>query len=227
MLPKVIIYNSVSFDGRIRGFKVDKELYYDIASEWDVDAVLMDSNTLLTGFDAGTGEFQEEGEYKVPDVIETNDRPLLVVPDSSGKIRIWTEIIEMPFIRDVLVLCSRSTPQEYLDFLDKRYIKYMIVGYDNVNLGAALEELNLQFDVKSIRVECGGKVNGALLKDDLVEEICVLMHPVMVGGMSSNSIYTDPDLSSNSAVLDLKLLKMEKLRNEIIFLQYRIMKYKF
>ena len=55
MLPKVIIYNSVSLDGRIRGFKVDKELYYDIASEWDVDAVLMDSNTLLTGFDAGTG----------------------------------------------------------------------------------------------------------------------------------------------------------------------------
>ena len=123
MLPKVIIYNSVSFDGRIRGFKVDKELYHDIASEWDVDAVLMDSNTLLTGFDAGTGEFQEEGEHKVPDVIETNDRPLLVVPDSRGKIRIWTEIIEMPFIRDVLVLCSRSTPQEYLDFLDKQLHK--------------------------------------------------------------------------------------------------------
>jgi 2,5-diamino-6-(ribosylamino)-4(3H)-pyrimidinone 5'-phosphate reductase len=216
----------VSLDGRINGFKPDKELYYDIASEWNVEAVLMGSNTLLTRFDAGNGEFREEGEYKVSSVIENDERPLLVVPDSGGKIRIWSEVIEMPFIRDVLVLCSRSTPQEYLDFLDKRYIKYMIIGYDEVNLGAALEELNLQFRVKSLRVDSGGQLNGALIKDDLVDEICILMHPIMVGGRSSNSIYTDSDLTSQST-LDLKLLKMEKLRNEIIFLHYRIMKYKF
>jgi 2,5-diamino-6-(ribosylamino)-4(3H)-pyrimidinone 5'-phosphate reductase len=227
MLPKVIIYNAVSLDGRITGFNADTELYYDLASEWNVDAVLMGSNTLLTGFDTEAGEFREEGEYQVQDVVKNDERPLLVVPDSDGKIRIWKEINEMPFIRDVLVLCSRSTPQEYLDFLDKSNIKYMIIGYDKVNLGAALEELNIQFGVKSLRVDSGGVLNGVLLKDDLVDEICLLIHPVMVGGIISNSIYTDPDLSVNSGVLDLKLLKMEKLKNEIIFLHYRIMKYQF
>jgi len=227
MIPKIIIYNAVSLDGRITGFTTDKELYYNIASNWNVDAVLMGSNTIITRFNTSIEEFREEGDFKAPEVIENDKLPLLVVPDSGGKIRIWNEVFKIPFIRDILVLCSRSTPQEYLNFLEKRNIKYMIIGYDKVNLGAALEELNTQFGVKSLRVDSGGILNGALIKDDLVDEICLLVHPVIVGGMLSNSIYTDPDLILNNEVLDLKLLKMEKLKNEIIFLHYRIMKYQF
>ena len=48
MLPKVILYNAVSLDGRINGFDADIELYYEVASKWDLDAVLMGSTTLLT-----------------------------------------------------------------------------------------------------------------------------------------------------------------------------------
>ena len=126
-----------------------------------------------------------------------------------------------------MVLCSRSTPQEYLDFLEERYIKYMVIGYDKVNLGTALEELNTQFGVKNIRVDGGGVLNGALLMDNLVDEICLLIHPTIVGGILPNTIYTASDLTSTEESLDLKLLKMEKLKNEIIMLHYRIMKYKF
>lgn len=121
----------------------------------------------------------------------------------------------------------QSTPQEYLDFLEERYIKYMVIGYDKVNLGTALEELNLQFGVKNLRVEGGGRLNGALLRDDLVDEVCVLIYPNLVGGISPDTIYTAPDLPSKEGVLDLKLLKMKKLKNEIIMLHYRIMKYQF
>lgn len=227
MLPKVIIYNAVSLDGRINGFNADTELYYQLASKWEVDAILMGSNTVLNGFNAKHGELREEGNFKAPEVVENDLRPLLVVPDSGGRIRIWSGVFEMPFIRDILVLCSRSTPQEYLDFLEERYIKYMVIGYDKVNLGTALEELNTQFGVKSIRVNSGGRLNGALLMDDLVDEVCLLVHPTLVGGISPNTIYTALDLKSTAEVLDLKLLKMEKLKNEIIMLHYRVMKYQF
>jgi 2,5-diamino-6-(ribosylamino)-4(3H)-pyrimidinone 5'-phosphate reductase len=103
----------------------------------------------------------------------------------------------------------------------------MVIGYDEVNLGTALEELNLQFGVKNLRVESGGKLNGLLLRDDLVDEVCVLIYPNLVGGISHDSIYYAPDLKSEEGVIDLKLLKMEKLKNEIILLHYRIMKYQF
>lgn len=227
VLPKVIIYNYISLDGRINGFNADKKLYYQLASQWSLDAVLMGTDTLLRNFNIKSDELHESENFEVPEVDKNDSRPLLVVPDSRGRIHIWSEVIRTGLFRDILVLCSRSTPQEYLNFLDERFIKYMVIGYEKVNLGIALEEIYIQFGVKSLRVDSGGRLNGVLLKDDLVDEVYVLVHPAMVGGTSPNSIYIAPDLTSTERVLDLKLLKMEKLKNEIILLQYRIMKYQF
>ena len=227
MLPKVIIYNYISLDGRINGYNVDTELYYKLSSQWNLDAVLMGSDTVLKSFNTKSNDLHEEEDFKVREADKNNTRPLLVVPDSRGRIRIWSRVFETGYFRDMLVLCSRSTPQEYLDFLEERLIKYMVIGYEKVNLGTALEEINVQFGVKSLRVESGGKLNGLLLRDDLVDEVCVLIHPAMVGGTSPDSIYIAPDLKSAEDALDLKLLKIEKLKNEIILLNYRIMKYQF
>ena len=92
MLPWVIMYNSVSLDGRVTGFKTDSDLYYELASKLDFDAVLMGSNTLLTGFNAQPGEIREEDEVLNHHQIDLEDqRPILVVPDSKGQIRIWNE----------------------------------------------------------------------------------------------------------------------------------------
>ena len=227
VLPKVIIYNYISLDGRINGFNADKKLYYQLASQWSLDAVLMGTDTLLRNFNIKSDELHESENFEVPEVDKNDSRPLLVVPDSRGRIHVWSEVIRTGLFRDILVLCSRSTPQEYLNFLDERFIKYMVIGYEKVNLGIALEEIYIQFGVKSLRVDSGGRLNGVLLRDDLVDEIYVLVHPAMVGGTSPNSIYIAPDLTSTEGVLDLKLLKMEKLKNEIILLHYRIMKYQF
>ncbi|MEN4017159.1 MAG: hypothetical protein PQ975_02715 [Methanobacterium sp.] len=56
MLPKVILYHAVGLDSRITGFNADVELYYEIASKWDTDTVLIRSNTVLTGFNVDVGE---------------------------------------------------------------------------------------------------------------------------------------------------------------------------
>ncbi len=227
MLPKVIIFDNISVDGRIDGFNIDTELYYQIANEWSLDAVLMSSSTLLTRFELKHGNTNEETNYKITEINQTDNKPLLVVPDSQGLIRSWNVVLETNLFKDILVLCSRSTSQEYLDFLEERNVKYMIIGYDKVNLGTALEELNVQFGVRNLMVESGGKLNGSLLRDDLVDEVCVLIYPNLVGGITPNSIYTAPDLISKEGVLDLKLFKIKKLKNEIILLHYRIMKYQF
>ncbi|MTK64713.1 MAG: deaminase, partial [Methanobacterium sp.] len=121
-------------------------------------------------------------------------------------------------------LCSRSTPRNYLDFLEENYINYMIVGYDEVNMATAFEELNINFGVKSIAIHADGIINGNLLADDLVEEISVFMHPTLVGE-DNGAMYTSTD--SEHLKFDLRLLEVETLENEIVYLKYRIMKYKF
>lgn len=223
MLPWVIIYNAVSLDGRITGFDADVELYYELASGWDVDAVLMGSNTVLTGFGVKPGETIEESEEAFqPRTKEEDDRPLLVIPDSKGQIRIWSELLKMPYIRDVLVLCSRSTPSEYLNFLEERYINYLVVGYQHVDMETALEELNTKFGVKKIRMDSGGVLNGVLLRAGLVDEIRLLVHPELVGGEVINSIFQESGLGDEDAPIKLQLDNMEKIKDDIIYLKYKV-----
>jgi 2,5-diamino-6-(ribosylamino)-4(3H)-pyrimidinone 5'-phosphate reductase len=225
MLPWVIMFNSVSLDGRITGFNADVDLYYELASKLDFDAVLMGSNTLLTEFNAQPGELREADEVLNHHQVDPEDqRPILVVPDSKGQIRIWNEVFKMPYVKDILVLCSRSTPQEYLDFLDEQFIKYMIVGYQQVDLETALDELNLQFGVKSVRVDREGIINGILLKQGLVDEVHVLIHPQLAGGSSSSSIYQTQDLIGDEGIIQLKLNKIQEIKENIVWLQYEVLK---
>jgi 2,5-diamino-6-(ribosylamino)-4(3H)-pyrimidinone 5'-phosphate reductase len=224
MLPYVILYNAVSLDGRITDFDADVELYYELASKWDVDAVLAGSDTILTGFNAQPGELREEGKetFKPPERNFDDEKPLLVVPDSKGRVRIWSEVRKMPYIRDILVLCSRSTSREYLDYLDERYINYLVVGYDHVDLEVALDELNTKFGVKLVRVDSGGILNGVLLKAGLVDEVHLLIHPELVG-TTTGSIFQSTDRGSEGTI-NLQLDGMEKLKDDIVYLKYKVWK---
>jgi len=222
MLPKVIIYNTISLDGSLNFFNHNSKHYYEIASKLDVDAVLMGNNTLIKEINSGIGELYNWKNLG----YEIEPISLLIVPDNEGKIRSWSKVLEIPFIDDILVLCSRSTPQEYMNFLDELNIKYMIIGYSQVNFNIALEELNIQFGVKSLRVNSEDALNGILLQDDLVDEFYILLNPV-IRGTSTNHIHKPSKLENPDKSIDLKLIKVEQLKNEIILLHYRVMKYQF
>jgi 2,5-diamino-6-(ribosylamino)-4(3H)-pyrimidinone 5'-phosphate reductase len=226
MLPHVILYNAVSLDGRITGFNADVELYYELASKWDIDAVLMGSNTVLTGFEAEPGEIREEDlESLVNREKDPEDsRPFLVIPDSKGQIRIWNELFKMPYLRDIIVLCSKSTPEEYIDFLNERNIDYLIAGEKQVDLKDALKRLNSEYGINSIRVDSGGILNGVLLNEGLVDEIHVLIHPELVGSVNKSSIFISKDLNPLNDTIKLKLAHINKLKDDIIWIKYNITK---
>ena len=226
MLPHVILYSAVSLDGRITGFNADVELYYDLASRWDIDAVLMGSNTVLTGFGAEPGEIGEENlESMVNREKDPEDsRPFLVIPDSKGQIRIWNELFKMPYLRDIIVLCSKSTPEEYINFLNERNIDYLIAGEKQVDLKDAMKRLNSEYGINSIRVDSGGILNGVLLNDGLADEIHVLIHPELVGSINKGSIFISKDLNPLNDTIKLKLAHIDKLKDDIIWIKYDIIK---
>lgn len=61
MLPRVIMSNAVSIDGRIDGFAADLGQYYGLTATWKADAHLVGSHTLLK-----SGAVGEEGAAEVP-----------------------------------------------------------------------------------------------------------------------------------------------------------------
>ena len=159
MLPRVIVYNAVSLDGRIDWFPADIGLYYGLTATWNEDATLAGSETILRAEDQPAEDGEEGATIPEP---ETNDRrPLLVIVDSRGRVRTWDYWRQLPYWRGAIALCSRATPTEHLAYLQRKHIPYIIAGDEKVDLCLALEELNAQHSVSTIRVDSGGTLNGA------------------------------------------------------------------
>ena len=222
VLPYIIIHNAVSVDGRIDWFAPDIGQFYELAARWKEDATLAGSNTIFNP----EGEVSEEDEEAFePPKRDPNDlRPLLVVPDSRGRVRNWHVLRKQPYWRDIVVLCSHTTPRTYIDYLKKRHIDYIIAGDDHVDLREALEALNIRYGVKIIRVDSGGTLNGVLLRAGLVDEVSVLINPCLVGGITPRSIFRAPDLTSSESVIQLRLTHVEKLGNQVVWLRYEVIR---
>jgi len=222
--PKVILFSGVSLDGRIDfgSGTIDMGLYYELASRWNADAMLSGSNTMLAA-DA-TGSAPEPDTYIPPTELHPLAVPRLVVVDSRGRIRNWNSLRSQPFWREVTVLCSHATPDEYLEYLERREIPFIIAGSDRVDLRAALEELNTRFGVQSVRVDSGGILNGVLLRAGLVDEVSVLIDPCIVGGTSPRTGFVAPDLTSPEGIIRLRLIHTEQVQENIVWLKYQVVR---
>lgn len=223
MLPRVVIHNTVSVDGRMDWFTPDIGLYYEIASRFDEDAMLSGSNTILA---MPTEEEPEEGDEiaEPPEAGADGPRRLLVVVDSRGRVRNWPFLRKQPYWRAMVALCSASTPDSYLEYLGAEHAEYIVTGEKHVDLRAALEELNGRYGVETVRVDSGGTLNGLLLRHGLVDEVSVLIDPSLVGGSSPRSIFTAPDLTSSEGVIGLKLVHLERFQGDVVWLRYEVIK---
>ncbi len=220
MLPRVIMHNTVSLDGRIDWFTPDIGLYYEIASRFGADIHLAGSGTLVAQQEEAPPE--EEDDSESPEAEDGDPRPLLVVPDSRGRVRNWPALRKAGIWRGMLALCSKSTPPDYLNYLKKRHVEYLIAGDDRVDLKKALEELSKSYGAKTVLLDSGGTLNGALLRAGLVDEVSLLVNPCLVGGTSQRSFFRAEDLTTPDGIIQLKLTHLEKLKDKIVWLRYEV-----
>ncbi len=222
--PKVIIFNSLSLDGRMDGGReIDLGLYYGLAARWKADAMLSGSNTILAGL-AGQEEPTEVEAPSGPKELHPLASPYLVIVDNRGQIHQWRWMQAQPFWDKVVVLCGSSTPGVYLEELEQAGVQYIISGEERVDLCLALEELNARFGIQTVRVDSGGVLNGVLLRAGLVDEVSVLLQPWLVGGESPRSIFVAPDVGSPEQVIPLRLVHFEQVEKNVLWLRYEVQK---
>jgi 2,5-diamino-6-(ribosylamino)-4(3H)-pyrimidinone 5'-phosphate reductase len=218
VIPRIVLHNEVSLDGRMDWFAPDIGQYYELAGTWPADAILAGSETILSA-----PEQSSDAEVTKPEADELQDNsslPLLVVPDSRGRIQNWGFWKYQPYWRDVVVLCSQTTPDTYLQYLHEHTIDHITSGDDRVDLPSALEELATRYGVKLIRVDSGGTLNGVLLRAGLVDEVSLLIDPCLVGGTSPRSFFRVPDLSSAEGIVPLTLRHCEEVKGGVVWLRY-------
>ena len=163
---------------------------------------------------------EHEEMFKPAKNAETDPRPLLVIADSRGRVRCWDAIQKWPYMRDVLALCSSSTPPDYLSYLADRNIGTIITGKIRIDMRSALEALNARYGVKVVRVDSGGTLNSVLLLEGLVDEVSVLIHPVLAGGEANPTLFDPLKTGMHDVSIPLWLQHYEVLEHGIIWARY-------
>lgn len=177
MRPRVVIHNAVSLDGKITGFDVDMQRYYALVSTWKEDATLCGSGTILAAPEGRVKEKVEDAPDRKGD--PKDKRPLLVVADGRG--RCWSMLLSAGFWRDGIARCSRRTSERQIRYLQRRGVSRIVAGENRVDLTKALTRLRARYGIRRVRVDSGGTLNAALLRDSLVDELSLLVHPVFAG----------------------------------------------
>jgi hypothetical protein len=143
------------------------------------------------------------------------------VVDSQGRGRNWLDWVA-PECHILLLVASR-TPVEYLAYLQRKNIPYLIVGEQRVDLPLALETMQGMLGVICVCSTGWGQLNGALLRQKLVDEINIIFYPAIVGGMDTPALFDSPDLKESDWPTRLKLLSLQTVAEGHIWMRYKVL----
>jgi riboflavin biosynthesis pyrimidine reductase len=120
----------------------------------------------------------------------------------------------------VVAILSERVSDEYLAFLRGKGVSYLLAGARDVDLTVALEKIGARFGVKTLMLEGGGRINGAMLRAGLIDEVSVLVAPIADGRVGTPALFdVDPD---DAAPRQLALEAVERRANDILWLRYRV-----
>ena len=218
MLPKVVVHNSISLDGSLTDFEPNMQLHYQIAGSYKPDAHLIGSNTVKVGAELYEEEVSVEEQRDFEKPSRDKSLPLWVIPDTSGALKgLLHTCRRFEYCRDVVVLVSEETPEDYLVHLRDRRYDFHVVGKRRVDLPGSLELLSEKYGVKSVLADTGRVLSNLLLEQGLASELSLLIHPVVVVGKSAYGIF-----GGVGKGFGLKLLKHEILGNGFVWLVYSV-----
>lgn len=196
--PHVVAQVAVSVDGRTSGFAVDQARFYAMATLWQEDVTLMGADTVLA----------QEGALRSTTPCGLRETgPLLAVVDSRARVRAWESLRELGHWSDVLALYADQTPARPLHSV----VPELITGYERVDLAETLDVLGSKYDVKVVRVDSSGRLLAVLLEEGLIDELALLVHPVVVG----NGPRWAP-----AERYDLRLANSEEFEGGVAWLRY-------
>ena len=224
--PRVICHMIASLDGRILtdGWPLSDEgrgQYEVVHESYEPDAWLCGRVTMEAHFAQGTRSDAEiarehdgapREDFRAPSEHES----FAFAVDSSGRLAWDTNDIDGDH---VVAILSERVSDEYLAFLRERGISYLLVGAREVDLALALQNIGSRLGVRTLMLEGGGKINGGMLRAGLIDEVSVLVAPVVDGRMGTPAVF---DFTDDATRHRLALDSVERRADDVLWLRYRV-----
>jgi riboflavin biosynthesis pyrimidine reductase len=103
-------------------------------------------------------------------------------------------------------------------------VSYIFAGKSELDLTLTLDILNRELGVKRLLLEGGGGTNGAFLRAGLVDELHLILCPVVDGAKGAPSIFdsTEAEADQRAPVKAMMLESSHAMEGGAMLLRYRI-----
>jgi len=122
----------------------------------------------------------------------------------------------------VVVLLGPRVTDAHLAELVANGVSYVVAEDEAMAAKPLFELLNGELGIKRLLVEGGGKVNGALLAEGVVDELSVLIAPALDGAPNVTGVAEVPDEKGLAGKARLRFTSSEPLPGGLVHLRYAV-----
>ena len=229
--PKIICHILQSVDGNIDGnFFAMPELrpayqaFTRIREEYACDAVISGATTAAEIYANSPAD-------NLPEVQETYSRTdwqaakadkYAVIIDGEGMISWQSGMVERRGDKmHVVTILQENASDAYIAQLRQAGVSYVFAGKESLDLPLAVRKLKEQFGIEKMLLSGGGIVDWAFLQTGLIDEISLIIPPVIDGGTGPASAFDDSVFAENHSSKALSLIDVQRLDEDCIWLRYQ------
>ncbi len=228
--PYIIYHMTTSIDGKITGkFLKSPEsesvinAYYEKHRAFKADGFLCGRVTMQESFTGRESPNLSKYEGQVFDrcdyMANKTSTFYAVAVDTKGKLNWQSGIIsdEDPGYNNahIVEILTENVSDAFLGFLRDKGVSYIFAGKETLDLTMAMKKLNSLFGIKTLLLEGGGIVGASFAKENLIDEISLVVSPVCEG-KGAQDLFAG-EISENN----FELSSCEKLENNGLWLRYK------
>lgn len=209
-LPYITIKTASTLDGKIASKSGDSKWISNEVSREIVHSMRHRHQGIMVGI----GTIIADDPKLTTRLAVPGISPTRIIVDSSLRIPDDCQVLCDGEAPTVLLTTSRAD-QERITKLKERGIEVVSCGDGaHVDLTLALRKLG-EMGIASILVEGGGRLNGAVLQNELADEIVLFMAPKLIGGIDAPGSFMFDGYTLMKDAISLKQLKVEQFGDNI------------
>lgn len=223
----------MSLDGKIDGgffnspeLKPYLQAYSQIRSEYDYQAILNGTTTCAEIYANGFLKTIPSGNENIPiiDHLE-NVQPglsLALCLDPEGKLSFDQSFVDRGGNKmQIVEILLESVNQGYLQYLQEKSIPYLFSGKENIDFPLLMTKLKEKLDIQTLLVTGGGILDWSLLEQGLVDELSIVMAPLVSAEKKAASLFERSRWADRNLVVSFSLEDVQRIEPDGLWLIYQ------
>lgn len=227
--PYIICHMCTTIDGKILGGrwgklpggKSNSTLFETTAAQFGIGAWVVGTTTMkeFAGRAARLPAVREpipSGDF----VANPKAKGFAIGVDAKGVLRFQENEVEDDHI---VLLITDQASAAYRAHLRKAGVSYLLCGKNEVDLPRAMKKLRDVLGLRKLMLQGGGTFNGSMLQAGLVDEISLVIAPIVDGGGPTiTGVFDARGKPPPKAAANLRVLRHQTLPGGVHWFRYRV-----